>query len=43
MLSAVGSADMSFDNGKKAKYFLEVCTANSVFYNDLQCILLRKT
>lgn len=43
MLSAVGSADMSFDKGKKAKKFLLVCTANLVFYNGLPCILLRKT
>ena len=43
MLSAVGSVDMSFDKGKKAKNFLLVCTANLVFYNGLPCILLRKT
>lgn len=43
MLSAVGSADMSFDKGKKAKKFLIVCTANLVFYNGLPRILLRKT
>lgn len=43
MLSAVGSADMSFDKGKKAKNFLLVCTANSVFYSGLLRILLRKT
>lgn len=42
MLSAVGSADMSFDKGKKAKKFLIVCAANLVFYNGLPCILLQK-
>lgn len=44
MLSAVGSADMSFDKGKKAKKkFLIVCAANLVFYNGLPFILLLKT